>query len=512
MDRDAFLSARTRSFAAAALLAQLRFQPNAPLLRAMLFRQARYPPVRVHDRTAASARLLAGVPEEFRVGQAALQPGSWLNTICTPPARESQAEELVGRLRARGLDATQHTTSLTAVQRPQTDLGAAGLVRCLPDLVHVPLSPTGRECRRVADVVGEACGAAGGAACEPRAVVVQRSWTALQQSTHLRSARPRSVAELAEFVGRAGSAAAPLVVAGSGFSHGGHTTRPGAWHVDLSALAGVLAYDEEEHTVTALAGTSTGDVQQFLVARGRSLLVTQSCLGFSLGGSVAANAHGRSVRHSSLRDAVVRLAVMDSSGRSTVVEEGSPECTDTVGGLGLGGIVTEVTLRTSPDTLFVQQSRRCDPVELAQLARALGEQEREVYLWVRLRPDRRGDYRTAYVHTWTDTARPAPPVPPAEPGRLTRPVQRALLTSLYHGTATTTAAAYRVEHAVQRRRSGTTVARSHLSLPPVADQCFLPPPHRRWVNHVQEFFVPVDRLTTSCRTCPSCSAPPAWPC
>ncbi len=56
-----------------------------------------------------------------------------------------------------------------------------------------------------------------------------------------------------------------------------------------------------------------------------------------------------------------------------------------------------------------------------------------------------------------------------------------------------------MEHALQRRRSGTTGARSQLSMPPVVDQGFLPPPHRRWVNHVQEFFVPVDRLTAFLR-------------
>ncbi|GAA1857017.1 D-arabinono-1,4-lactone oxidase [Pseudonocardia ailaonensis] len=137
----------------------------------------------------------------------------------------------------------------------------------------------------------------------------------------------------------------------------GHTVRPvgsgwsdsalvltGDVHLDCSALTGIVAVGAE--TVRVRAGASITSVQAALAAHGRMLPLVTHAPAATVAGAVATGTHGGSTQWGSLSALVTGSRLVDGGGRLRTADDS--ELDGLRVGLGVLGVLTEVTLRTVP--------------------------------------------------------------------------------------------------------------------------------------------------------------------
>ncbi len=166
--------------------------------------------------------------------------------------------------------------------------------------------------------------------------------------------RPTTPAELQEIV----RAHPRVFVRGRGTKPGLASPPAGAAIVETTELAGVLEYEPQEFTFTALAGTPVADVQRMLAEHGQYLPCDPPLVraGATLGGTVAAGLSGPlRYRYGGLRDFILGVRFVDGEGRlvrggGKVVKNAAgfdlPKLM--VGSAGRLGILVEVTFKVFP--------------------------------------------------------------------------------------------------------------------------------------------------------------------
>ncbi len=126
---------------------------------------------------------------------------------------------------------------------------------------------------------------------------------------------------------------------------------PGTLVLETARADRVLAFDSDEGTLTCEAGLSLAEILRVFLPRGWFPPVTPGTRFVTVGGCVACDVHGKNHhRDGSFGGFVDRLALQVADG--SVVECGPQFERElflaTVGGMGLTGLITEVTLRLQP--------------------------------------------------------------------------------------------------------------------------------------------------------------------
>jgi FAD/FMN-containing dehydrogenase len=149
----------------------------------------------------------------------------------------------------------------------------------------------------------------------------------------------------------------PVAVSGGRHAMGGQQFCSGGLLLDTRPLARVLEFDPERGTIVVEAGIQWPALLAYLHAkqdRGRPAWgIRQKQTGadrLSVGGSLAANAHGRGLAFKPIVDDVESLTLVD--GRGDVLTCSRHQNTElfrlVIGGYGLFGVVYSVTLRLAP--------------------------------------------------------------------------------------------------------------------------------------------------------------------
>ncbi len=146
-----------------------------------------------------------------------------------------------------------------------------------------------------------------------------------------------------------------LRLIGSGLSfepiHSVYAEGSQALLVDLNHLRGQL--DKTADTVTYLAGTPLDTVYADLIAMDRMLPASPGVIGIqTLGGALSTGTHGQGLHQSALCDAVAALTVMLASGDIIRVDRTDPRFGAFVMGMGMLGILLDVTLNTVPNRIM----------------------------------------------------------------------------------------------------------------------------------------------------------------
>ena len=133
----------------------------------------------------------------------------------------------------------------------------------------------------------------------------------------------------------------------------------GTASLDLRGLSGIVEYEPEEYTFTALAGTPVSHIQERLSREGQSLPFDPVLLraGATLGGTVAAGTSGSGrYRYGGIRDFL--LGIRFVSGHGELVRGGSRVVKNAagfdlpklmVGSLGRLGVLVEMTFKVFPE-------------------------------------------------------------------------------------------------------------------------------------------------------------------
>ncbi|WP_022924409.1 FAD-binding oxidoreductase [Serinicoccus marinus] len=168
---------------------------------------------------------------------------------------------------------------------------------------------------------------------------------------------PTSTAEVVGAVRAARDRCLPVSVCGGRHAMGGQQFGADAVQLDLSRLTGVHSFDPERRLLTVGAGIQwpalVAELERRSAGLETPLTFRQKQTGadrLSLGGALSANVHGRGLRFRPFVDDVESFVLVDADGevRHCSREEDHDLFALAIGGYGLFGVITEVTLRLVP--------------------------------------------------------------------------------------------------------------------------------------------------------------------
>lgn len=139
-----------------------------------------------------------------------------------------------------------------------------------------------------------------------------------------------------------------LIARGLGRSYGDAALNSGKDILLFEKLNRFLDFDEEKGILRAEGGVSLEEILEALVPRGWFLPVTPGTKFATLGGCIAADVHGKNHHRDGAFSRYVQefeLLIADGTTKRCSKEVESDLFSATVGGMGLTGIITEVTLQ-----------------------------------------------------------------------------------------------------------------------------------------------------------------------
>ena len=233
------------------------------------------------------------------------------------------------------------------------------------------------------------------AACAPRqpktAVVLNDVHSRLNPTEVAEYHEPASKSEIAALVREAARAGKPISISGGRHAMGGQQFGRDTIHVNLSRYARVLALDRERGLVTVESGVTWPVLIDWLVreqeGREPSWGIRQKQTGadrLTIGGALSANAHGRGLTLQPMVGDVEAFELVDARGDVVrASREENPELfRAAIGGYGLFGVITEVTLRLAPRTKL---ERKVEIVRAGELPELVERKIRDGFVY--------GDYQ-----------------------------------------------------------------------------------------------------------------------
>jgi FAD/FMN-containing dehydrogenase len=186
--------------------------------------------------------------------------------------------------------------------------------------------------------------------------------------------RPASLADLMAAVKRAGEKKLAISIMGTRHAMGGQQFGAGTVVLDMTAMHRVLRLDREHALVEAEAGVTWPELLDFLHANQAESegvkTIRQKQAGadrMTLGGALAANAHGRGLKLKPIADDVEAFILVDADGvakRCSRAER--PDVFRlAIGGYGLFGVIATVTLRLVPRERLEHEVEVLDVKDLA---------------------------------------------------------------------------------------------------------------------------------------------------
>ncbi len=198
---------------------------------------------------------------------------------------------------------------------------------------------------------------------------------------------PRSTQEVQEIVRQARNEGRVISIAGGRHAMGGQQFGTDTILLDTSRLNRVLAFDDKNGLLTVQAGIRWPELLEYL---GRAQQgkwpqwgIRQKQTGadrLSIGGALAANAHGRGLRFKPMISDVESFTLVDGQGKVLTCRrnENRELFRLAIGGYGLFGVITDVKLRL---TRRVKVQRIVQLINLTDLVPAVEKRISDGYLY-----------------------------------------------------------------------------------------------------------------------------------
>lgn len=165
--------------------------------------------------------------------------------------------------------------------------------------------------------------------------------------------QPQSVAEIRSLIAEAKRTGRKISISGARHTMGGQIAYPNSIHLDMLDFDNIV-YHEHNHTITVQSGATWKQIQLELSKHGRAVRVMQDSNIFTVGGSLSSNVHGKDPRVGSLIESVISFKLLNADGHEIFCSRTqNPELFHaTIGGMGLFGVITEVSLKTDENSTY----------------------------------------------------------------------------------------------------------------------------------------------------------------
>lgn len=231
------------------------------------------------------------------------------------------------------------------------------------------------------------------------ATVVNDVHGQLNPTSVARIIRPGSVVALQDRLADAARHHLPVCVAGGRHAMGAQQFATDALLVDTRHLKKILSFDPDAGTVTAQGGIQWDDLVDHLLreqeGKSEAWGIAQKQTGadrMTLAGSLSSNTHGRGLTMKPLVGDVLSFSLMDAEGNVRLCSRTeNPELFGLViGGYGMFGIITEVTLQLVPRR---QVERRVEVIDSDDLMDRFNQRIAEGFAYgdFQYMTDERGD-------------------------------------------------------------------------------------------------------------------------
>jgi len=262
---------------------------------------------------------------------------------------------------------------------------------------------------------------------------------------------PREPADVAPAL--AASNGRGLIARGLGRAYGDAAQNAGGMVIDTTGLDALRAFDAERGVIRVGAGLSLGGLARLALPHGWFSPVMPGTSHVTLGGALAADVHGKNHHADGAFSAHVEAfeLVTPDGAQRTVTRADDPELfAATAGGMGLTGVVTELTVRLArveSDRMVVDTERARDLDDVMDRMEREDARYRHSVAWIdcleRRRLGRavliRGNHATAEQAAGGGRAAYAPgralSVPPGLPGGLLNAASVRAFNELYYRRA-----------------------------------------------------------------------------
>ena len=339
-------------------LKEIQKQCSYPLLALLAHRLRTFDRARLKQRVSVGEEFAKSLPEEISYPG----NGSEFHSYWVFPILVEARERFMDELHRRGFDGTAAGSALAVIEPP------AGRARCLlrreenrepaktqevfRKLLYLPVYPKvpprerARLSKEIAEIFKDSL--------HLRVTDARGVYSAVARAVET----PRSIEDIRSALMRARRAGVSICMMGTGHNLGGHAFVDGAMVLDMRHYNRALSLDKERKCITAESGITWDRIQEAVNPAGLALKAMQSDNIFTLGGSLAANAHGRDTRFPTLVESVLgfRMLLADGSVKRVSRSENPELFRNAIGGYGLFGIMLDVDLELVDDCVYEQSS------------------------------------------------------------------------------------------------------------------------------------------------------------
>ena len=196
-------------------------------------------------------------------------------------------------------------------------------------------------------------------------------------------ARPKTPDDCREVLAWAREHGLTVCPRGGGRSYGDMALHDDQVLLDVSGMNRILDFDEAARTVRVEPGTRLIDIFAAVHHKGLTLAASPTESHSSVSGAVCANVNGKDGwRLGSFGDQVVRLTLLTADGATHEIGREHPWFDGIVGGLGLVGIVLDVTLKLEPVPSPYVESTVRTAKDVDELLAVMAEEEERADLLV----------------------------------------------------------------------------------------------------------------------------------
>ena len=195
----------------------------------------------------------------------------------------------------------------------------------------------------------------------PPSFMEWKELTSLVGSIRTRSlvARPTTIEQCREALSYCRQHGMTICARGAGRGYGDLALNDGQALIDMSTMNRILKFDEAAAQITVESGTRLIDIYQAVHHRLLTLPASPTESHSSVAGAICANVNGKDAwRHGSFAHQVVRLTLLTADGETVTIDRSNELFNAVVGGIGLLGIIVDVTLQLRPiPSPFVEINR-----------------------------------------------------------------------------------------------------------------------------------------------------------